>query len=392
MDDGETLLGAWNCSSCGSRGVRGDSYRCHGCGAGRPEDVKFYLPNDAEVVTDAAGIAAANAGSDWKCEFCGQWESATVARCRSCAGGEAARSQRQETSVVETPSTLHKSPEPIRKAVGRAKPTRNDAPHLTVSFRELPQANEGPPVAACIAFTVMVFTTLMIGAIIAFHTRPVPAVITAHSWQRVQHVQEYVSLPQEGWDHPRDAYDIRSESRVHHYDHPIDHYETRTRMVTSRVQDGTERVKTGTRTVNLGNGRFRREPTYSTRTRYRSESHLESYQEPIRRDDPVYRDYYFYKVDRWMESTPRALSGSGLNAQWPSTDVRDAKQRMGSREESYTISLREASPAEGAEPKTWTHPLDESAWRSYTDGMTVTLIVGVADGIREIKSVEEPQK
>ena len=63
----DILMGRWDCDACGHKGILGDQYSCSSCGSGRPEDVKFYLPSDAEVVEDAAGIAAAEAGSDWQC-------------------------------------------------------------------------------------------------------------------------------------------------------------------------------------------------------------------------------------------------------------------------------------------------------------------------------------
>ena len=59
VDHGEILMGCWDCASCGARRLRGDAYQCASCGAPRPEDVKFYLPTEAEVVRDAEGIRAA---------------------------------------------------------------------------------------------------------------------------------------------------------------------------------------------------------------------------------------------------------------------------------------------------------------------------------------------
>ena len=48
--EGEILLGLWDCSSCQTKGVRGDVYQCSVCGAPRPDDVEFYLPENAEVL------------------------------------------------------------------------------------------------------------------------------------------------------------------------------------------------------------------------------------------------------------------------------------------------------------------------------------------------------
>ncbi|HEX8246476.1 MAG TPA: hypothetical protein VF541_23430, partial [Longimicrobium sp.] len=59
--------GRWDCPSCGSEAQLGRHVYCTGCGAPRPEEVQFYLPEDAEAVTDAGQLAQANAGADWVC-------------------------------------------------------------------------------------------------------------------------------------------------------------------------------------------------------------------------------------------------------------------------------------------------------------------------------------
>ena len=89
-------MGRWDCAACEAIGILGDEYRCAACGSARPDDVVFYLPEDAQVVTDEAGIAAARAGADWQCEYCDNWVAATIQECPSCAGGDAETGRRQE--------------------------------------------------------------------------------------------------------------------------------------------------------------------------------------------------------------------------------------------------------------------------------------------------------
>jgi len=95
------LMGRWDCSSCGKKGVMGDAYECSSCGAGRPDDVEFYLPSDAEEITDAKEIAAAEAGADVKCDYCQQFYAAVESQCPHCGGGGTEK-HKQAGDVVST--------------------------------------------------------------------------------------------------------------------------------------------------------------------------------------------------------------------------------------------------------------------------------------------------
>jgi len=386
-DESEILLGCWDCSSCSTRGVPGDVYRCSSCGAGRPDDVEFYLPSDAKVIRDRAGVAAAKAGADWLCEYCQQWVTATLSKCPNCAGGEVGGAKRhQAAGELAQPASR---PQPARAAtIPLPLPTpavRLAATPATPAAAPAARAKRATmPAAACTALAVFGALSLALVLWLVFRSTNAIATVTGHSWTRVQHVEEYKTVAQEGWDCPADAFGVKSERREHHKDKIVDHYETRYRTVHDRVADGTERVKTGTKTVNLGNGRFKREPTYSTRTKYKTVSRQEPYSDPVYRYDPVYRTYYFYLVNRWVLAAPRTASGNDLNPQWPPTAVRDAQQRMAAREESYTLALTERGQKAGEQPRTWAHALDETAWRSWPDGATVVLtlrlgnVIGIA--------------
>lgn len=96
-EGGEILMGCWDCGSCGAQRLRGDAYQCASCGAPRPDDVKFYLPGDAEVIKDQEGIRAAEAGPDWQCAFCQSWMPATESSCRNCQASAAESERRQKT-------------------------------------------------------------------------------------------------------------------------------------------------------------------------------------------------------------------------------------------------------------------------------------------------------
>jgi len=394
-DESEILLGCWDCSSCSTRGVPGDAYRCAGCGAGRPDDVEFYLPSDAKAVRDKSGIAAAEAGADWLCEYCQQWAAATLAKCPNCAGGEIGAAKRhQAAGGLAQPAS---SSQPARATVAATIPLPPPTPAVRLAATPTPAApvarpagNKQPklPAAACTALAVFGALSLALVLWLVFRSTNAIATVTGHSWTRIQHVEEYKTVAQEGWDCPADAFNVRSERREHHKDRVVDHYETRYRTVQDRVADGTERVKTGTKTVNLGNGRFKREPTYSTRTKYKTVSRQEPYSDPVYRYEPVYRTYYVYLVNRWVPGAARTTSGNDLNPQWPPTAVRDAQQRMAAREESYTLALTELAQKAGDQPRTWTYSLPEAPWRSWPDRSTVIVTLRLGSVI-EIAAAEQ---
>ncbi len=135
-DHGEILMGRWDCGSCGARRLRGDAYQCASCGAPRPADVKFYLPSEAEVISDREGIRAATAGADWQCAFCDSWMPATDAVCRNCQATLAESERRQKTNIYraeQVPRTSQEADQPREAGAHR--------PHS-----ELPTACPGLPI------------------------------------------------------------------------------------------------------------------------------------------------------------------------------------------------------------------------------------------------------
>jgi hypothetical protein len=62
--------GAWDCPACGQKRNRGPEKCCGACGSPRGTDVKFYLPEDAQEVTDEEALKKAKSGPDWNCQYC----------------------------------------------------------------------------------------------------------------------------------------------------------------------------------------------------------------------------------------------------------------------------------------------------------------------------------
>jgi hypothetical protein len=400
------LMGRWDCTSCSSKGVRGDVYRCHACGASRPENVTFYLPDEEEVVTDIAAIKAAEAGSDWKCNYCSQWVTVLEKQCPNCAGGTLGGATRQTVKevnhetrkIINTQEEYSGGPPKVSTVTDRQPPR---VPRPTSLNPRLQTVSTPSPVnvsrntrqlgqLGLVLLASLGCLSLILGGLYAlFHTTAVPAKLTHHSWVRTQHVEEFRrGIAESGWDHPADAYNISTSQRVHHHDRVVDHYVTVPEYSTRRVADGTERYKSGTRTVDLGNGRFRREPVYKTRTTYRTERYQSgTRREAVYRQVPVYRTYYTYLVNRWQPGQDRITQGQNIITVWPSIVPRDADQRMTGRAETYRIHFQELNPPSGSAARTWEQTLDEPRWRAWSDNTPVVLVVN-AFGIQEIKQIE----
>jgi ribosomal protein L40E len=75
----------WVCPNCDGRN-KGSRKTCENCGAPQPDNVKFQRAADEKVVTDEKVVAAAKAGADIHCGFCGTRNPATATNCSQCGG------------------------------------------------------------------------------------------------------------------------------------------------------------------------------------------------------------------------------------------------------------------------------------------------------------------
>ncbi|HEX8905532.1 MAG TPA: hypothetical protein VF771_11850, partial [Longimicrobiaceae bacterium] len=121
--------GRWDCPSCGSKGQLGRHVYCTGCGAPRPKEIRFYLPEDAEAVTDASQMVQATAGADWVCEHCGGSARATDADCPGCGAPRGSSVERQvhEYDTADIPRAGGPPASVPRQAMQQPPSTRRPA-------------------------------------------------------------------------------------------------------------------------------------------------------------------------------------------------------------------------------------------------------------------------
>lgn len=316
--------GRWDCESCGHQAILGRELSCPKCGYRRPEGVKFYLPEDAETVTDEELIARAEAGADWICEWCGSSSVATVEACSQCGAerGTSPTQQTKEYSEAEVPHSgdMDMSPKP------RTPPPPPPQQQTSPKWKS--------PIFIGIAAVVLLL--FCVGGFLLFRTTETTATITGFSWERSIAIEKFKTFTEEGPSVPADGRRI-GQKEV---------------QVEEQVQTGTESYVCGKE--DLGNGMFRDKmcdrPVYETR--YRTET------------------VYIYEIDRWVTDRTERASGKDRKPYWPRANL-SSDEREGSKDEEYVLHVRDNQKAN----KEYKISLNEHEWNGYQEGQQLTIAV-----------------
>ncbi len=318
----------WKCPSCGAI-VRGDNRDCPNCATPVPAGTKYLMPDDPEVAKAIAegkvyitshekveqGGAVAKVSEEkksnkanWVCEYCGYQNRAESEVCEGC-GAPKEESKRD-----------YFTPEPKPEPPVKQQSSKADSGPLAFfnRHRKLTIA------LAVVLFLIWFFTPV---------TRKTK--ITAFEWMRSIGVEEYTLCHENDWSVPEGGRITDQKQEIHHYDQVLDHYETRTRQVAHQVQDGYD-----TEYRDLGNGQAETVQV----PRYRTEYTTETYQDPVYRDEPVYRTKYYYDIDRWLEVSSIDTSGRDQKPCWGDSDLPESvsspdygDRKLGKRHENYYV-------------------------------------------------------
>lgn len=336
-------VGRWDCHQCGHKGNKGPETKCEKCGAPRPKDVKFYLPEDAEIVTNKQKIKQARTGADWVCSYCGAHNKAYNSNCHSCGNDRQAtdgdKSLQQKTyKTDETPRGEEPDVEKEKKSGISAKFKRRVKRVL-------------------IGFAAFFFILI----VLAMFEQKEQGQIVGHEWKRTVEIEHNANVMEEGWQLPSNAELIDTFTDIHHYDKEFDGYETRTRTVKKKV--GTEKVKVGEK--DLGNGYF--EDVYEERPVY--EKVEEEYQAKKYKKIPVYRTKFKYYVKKWKRDTPAVSSGNNHTAEWPTDPRLNDKEnyRVMQKTEEYYLIIEDHNQ----EVQKEVVPLH--FWSKYQKGDSITI-------------------
>ena len=335
--------GRWDCKSCGKTMIRGPLTECPGCGASRPEQVKFYLPSDARIVTDSEELEVANAGPNWVCEHCGEDNIATDGHCTECGAsrGESLNRPVIEYGLDEVPrhgDEYVPAPSVALAHDSAATVTPNYTSSVSRSEPKYSHVSEYLPsgfdwrilvVGVGVALLFVVFLCLFLS------NTATTATVVEVSWERSVNVQELQTVTEEGWSLPSDARLIDSFLKHYGYENVVDHYETKYSKEPKEVEDGTEPYVCGE--IDKGNGYF--EDKYCTRTKYKTIYVDVPYQDPVYRQDPVKKTWYVYTVDQWVSIGREVASGKSHSAHWPSVST-GSNIRTNGAQESYWVTFR----------------------------------------------------
>ena len=304
-------VGRWDCKTCGTNGILGPETKCSNCGSPRPENVQFYLPEDAPEVSDEAKIKEAHAGADWVCSHCGSHSKHWEKSCSSCGSPK---------------DVAGDGDEHLKEKVTYFDYKRQQAHLQGQSRAPLPKKKSG------LGRYIFGAVALLVGFILlSMISSDYEAQVLEHRWERKIAMEEYKKVIEEDWNIPQGGQRIKSFRAVHHYNQRLVGHETRTK----RVQTGTERYKCGTR--NKGNGYF--EDVYCSRPVYGTKE----VSEPVYEQIPVYQTKYQYSIMRWKPAEPLVANSTGKNVYWPETPKHQQNKRFrqGDREESYYLIIRD---------------------------------------------------
>lgn len=344
-------VGRWDCTYCGYKGNLGPETKCNSCGAPRPRKVRFYLPDDAEKVTDERRIRQAKSGVDWVCSHCGAQNKTWHKQCHSC--GNPRSEGDGDTDLKEKVY-----------GVGEVPTSSEDTEHVPAGeetdtgSREARQLSSRASKIRKVVLALLILAGLAFG--LTFFNSDVEVEVAGHQWKRIYQISKYVPVEEEGWQVPAGGRETASFQAVHHYNKVSKGFETRTRKV--KVKVGEERYVSGKR--DLGNGYF--EDVYSTRPVYEERS--ETYQEEVFDNVPVYRTKYRYVIYRWKPDDPLVTAGNDQTPYWPDSPRLEDKDhyRITGKIQEYFLVIKDHRD------KLHTEKVSFDLWTTARRGQTVT--------------------
>lgn len=342
-------LGRWDCKYCSHKGVPGPNTHCTQCGAPRSDNVNFYLPEDAEIITDEDQLAEANAGPNWVCSNCNSSNKHWNKFCGSC--GSPFREKDKDTILAER---SYKSDEVPDSGTKKAEPV------------EVKQRKQLSPKTKKMGFFA-ILSGLIFSFLSTFNSS-IDVDVVGHEWQRTIYLEQYKKVIEEAWRIPQGGKELERFRAIHHYDQVFRGYETRTRTVREKV--GDERYVCGK--TDLGNGYF--EDKYCTRAIYQNRQ--ETYQHKVYDKVPVYKTKYRFSIFRWKRDKPLQTQGMNHQPKWGTkAGLDDPKRfRITKKEAEYIVQVKDHKSELHREE------FDLAQWQKITKGMKLPAIKSTVYG------------
>ena len=364
---GRIIVGFWDCTQCGTKGILGTEQSCPNCGRQRGSDVQFYMDRNRMQTVDEVTSAAEAArhkrrGADWVCEYCNSLNRSDATNCEACGSARSEakddyHSQRrkqnaQNQAPPDTYNDTPPSPPPESTEADYAVPRRKGA---------------GLRAAVQCVLALGLIAALVFGLVRCFAPRDAVMTVTGISWNYSIDIEEYRTITEEDWTVPYDGRVVSVSSRLYGYDQVLDHYDTRTETYEEIV--GYEEVLVGYDYKDLGNGMFEEVPQYEQKPIYETRTRV--VEEPVYVEVPIYEDWYVYEVDRWVFDFDIPASGTTHDTYWGEVPALDEWHRQGATHKRYYVTANE----EGKNSNTY--ETSEHDWFLIEPGSTINCTVTV---------------
>ncbi|MEL7035624.1 MAG: hypothetical protein AAFO04_08410 [Cyanobacteria bacterium J06592_8] len=325
----------WDCPECGQQAISAikgqshDGYTCPQCGYNRKRSDRLYERPESRTITDPDLIRRIETGKvDWECKYCGSLNPQTgvgeeMMACRVCGQFQTDDFSPETPETATVGEQIHQRTEPIRD---RFEVIPKNLERFTHSSRQTSQRNgatsssrkslvRGLSIAGAVAGSA-------VGGWWLLSSHPVEVQVQSLPWEVQVEVQQLKPVNTSGWDEtlPIGAR-IRSSQTRQRGTRQVQRG-SRTIWVNERYQSGSRietysdqvRYQSGSRTecqtTSTGTGAGQRTcrdvPVYSTRPVQRSrEVPVYSTRQvprvvPNMVTEPVYDQYVYYTVDKWV--------------------------------------------------------------------------------------------
>ena len=396
------VMGFWDCPYCDSKGILGTIRECPNCGKHRGKDTKFYMKskNHDEVVRNNHYLTEEQSktkgkGQDWECSYCGGLNSVLDKVCISCGHPRESsdlgyfqmreREENQKSEQRKTNETISDEKEfdidedlfP-KPDLEQFKPILNQ---VRQEYKESIRQREEPK-REKFSLNINWKPFLILGAVLSFIFLLiwlfVPHEKTLHvldkEWEYSIDIERYQQVHESDWSLPSGAELEYTQREIHHYDEVLDHYETKTRTYTERVQVGSH---TEYSYSDNGDGTFT-EHSYQVPD-YENVTRTETYQEPVYRDEPVYKTKYYYTVWKWLHERYVTTSGIDTEPYYGEVVLKD-KEREGQHHEKYVLKGFLGKN----DDKVKLYSIDKSNWFYVESGSDIKVMVNNLNQITEI--------
>lgn len=335
----------WTCPSCNTRNP-GSAPKCTQCSAAMPEEARFEQAAEEKIITDEAKIAAAQAGPDIYCAYCGTRNPATALQCKQCA---APLGEGKSRAVGEVVGALRDKPAPPQRCPACGTENLATAHKCTRCGAPLgkavpaPAAPPSPKPAARPAFGLLGILLLGLLALVIFlivmsgRRSQLVGQVTDYGWRRTIAVEALIPVTRQGWlkDLPADVEVGECNKRV---------YEIVSQPVPdSREVCGTPYVvDTGS-----GFGQVKQDCQYE-----------------------VLADWCSYRTLAWVVGSPLVLEGRDANPRWPALQL-SQDQRAASRSETYRVVFQandQIYTYETSDPDEYLQLIAKAAWILEVNG------------------------